>query len=115
MLGNRQTDTHDNYRNPRCVCATRVNKYVLTYSVRNCCCKVSFVLFIQRILLLISPPFASSLTVQLSLYSVMLRDRYSDASVPGGLLYYMKAGHMHGLPAEDHDIRSKYVGLVVHR
>jgi DNA replication ATP-dependent helicase Dna2 len=43
---------------------------------------------------------------QLSLYSLMLRDRYGGESIPGGLLYYMKAGHMQGLPAEDHDIRS---------
>ena len=28
-------------------------------------------------------------------------------SVPGGLLYYMKAEHMPGLAAEDHDIRSE--------
>ena len=47
--------------------------------------------------------------MQLSLYSLMLRDRYRQKSVPGGLLYYMKAGHMQGLPAEDHDLRSELV------
>ena len=37
----------------------------------------------------------------------MLRERYYGESVPGGLLYYMKAEHMQGLAAEDHDIRSE--------
>ena len=27
--------------------------------------------------------------------------------IPGGLLYYMKAGHMQGLPAQRHEIRSE--------
>ena len=40
----------------------------------------------------------------------MLRDRYHDDNVPGGLLYYMKAGHMQGLPAEPHEIRGEREG-----
>ena len=40
----------------------------------------------------------------------MLRDRYPDDDIPGGLLYYMKTGHMQGLPAETHEIRSKGKG-----
>ena len=40
----------------------------------------------------------------------MLRDRYHDDDIPGGLLYYMKAGHMQGLPAEAHEIRSEGEG-----
>ena len=53
---------------------------------------------------------------QVSLYSVMLRDRYGNGcdgnSIPGGLLYYMKADHMQGLPAETHDIKSKSLSLI---
>ena len=37
----------------------------------------------------------------------MLRDRYRDDDIPGGLLYYMKTDHMTGLSAESHDIRSE--------
>ena len=37
----------------------------------------------------------------------MLRDRYRDDSIPGGLLYYMRGEHMQGLPAERHEIRSE--------
>ena len=48
--------------------------------------------------------------MQLSLYALMLRDRYHDDNIPGGLLYYMKAGHMQGLPAESHEIRSEREG-----
>ena len=40
----------------------------------------------------------------------MLRDRYHDDNIPGGLLYYMKAGHMQGLPAEPHEIRGEREG-----
>ena len=28
IVGDRQTDTPDNYRNPRCACAPRVNKII---------------------------------------------------------------------------------------
>ena len=37
----------------------------------------------------------------------MLRDRYRDESIPGGLLYYLRGKHMQGLPAERHEIRSE--------
>ena len=40
----------------------------------------------------------------------MLRDRYHDDNIPGGLLYYMKAGHMQGLPAEPHENRGEREG-----
>ena len=48
--------------------------------------------------------------IQVSLYSLMLRDRYHGDSIPGGLLYYMKGEYMQGLPAERHEIRSEEGG-----
>ncbi len=41
---------------------------------------------------------------QVALYTLMLSDRYS-AHPTGGLLYYMKTGHMQGLPSLPHEIR----------
>ena len=35
----------------------------------------------------------------------MLGDRYSPSSPPGGLLFYLKGGHMQGLPALPHEKR----------
>ena len=42
--------------------------------------------------------------LQLTLYSVMVGDRY-ETPPPGGLLYYLKGGHMQGLPALPHEKR----------
>ena len=50
---------------------------------------------------------------QVALYTVMLGDRYSPpsphssphSSPPGGLLFYLKGGHMQGLPALPHEKR----------
>ena len=41
---------------------------------------------------------------QLTLYSVMFGDRY-ETPPPGGLLYYLKGGHMQGLPTLPHEKR----------
>ncbi len=43
---------------------------------------------------------------QVNLYSLMMGDGcYGD--VPGGMLYYMKTGHMHGMPIRPHDRRGE--------
>ena len=42
--------------------------------------------------------------VQVMLYTLMLSEHY-EGETPGGLLYYLKAGHMVGVPAFDHEIR----------
>ena len=42
--------------------------------------------------------------LQLTLYSVMLGDRYVTPP-PGGLLFYLKASHMQGLAALPHEKR----------
>ena len=44
------------------------------------------------------------LTSQVMLYALMLSEHY-EGEIPGGLLYYLKAGHMVGVPAFDHEIR----------
>ena len=41
---------------------------------------------------------------QLTLYSMMVGDRY-ETPPPGGLLYYLKSGHMQGLPTLPHEKR----------
>ena len=42
--------------------------------------------------------------IQVMLYALMLSEHY-EGEIPGGLLYYLKAGHMVGVPAFDHEIR----------
>lgn len=44
--------------------------------------------------------------VQVMLYALMLSEHY-EGETPGGLLYYLKAGHMVGVPAFDHEIRGE--------
>ena len=41
---------------------------------------------------------------------VMLGDRYFPSSLPGGLLFYLKGGHMQGLPALPHEKRGVWRG-----
>ena len=48
--------------------------------------------------------YLSACILQLTLYSVMVGDRY-ETPPPGGLLYYLKGGHMQGLPALPHEKR----------
>jgi len=40
---------------------------------------------------------------QVILYSMMLRDRYQMSEHPGGLLAYLKAKHVQGIPAFIHE------------
>ena len=47
---------------------------------------------------------SSRVCVQVMLYTLMLSEHY-EGETPGGLLYYLKAGHMVGVPAFDHEIR----------
>jgi len=52
-----------------------------------------------------SSPFGSlEHRAQVILYTLMMSEHY-DGEIPGGLLYYLKAGHMVGVPAFDHEIR----------
>ena len=45
------------------------------------------------------------LTLQVSLYTLMLGERYGMQTSRGGLLFYLKGGHMQGLPTLPHEIR----------
>ena len=45
--------------------------------------------------------------VQVILYTLMLRDRY-NVEVPGGLLHYLSANHMQGVPAFPQEKRGEW-------
>ena len=48
----------------------------------------------------------------MTLYSVMLGDRYVTQPPPGGLLFYLKSGHMQGLAALSHEKRGGSMSVV---
>ena len=53
----------------------------------------------------------SILTFQVALYTLMLGERYGMQPSRGGLLFYLKGGHMQGLPSLPHELR----GLLLYR
>ena len=46
---------------------------------------------------------------QVILYALMVEERYG-AKVPGGLLHYLREGHMQGVPAFPQEKRGEEVG-----
>ena len=46
---------------------------------------------------------------QVILYTLMMEERYG-AEVPGGLLHYLREGHMQGVPAFPQEKRGEEVG-----